>query len=214
MNTMAAKIPNLTRKVVPQATYNAEKNMENLRSMPEMVLARMIREGKNSIKRVEMNSCDSVVIGKGGVNTIYTDGLNGCNSVGAVMRLKDGNQLFCLSHFFPTETKEQANAMLKELKTHEQDIDTNQTPRLFFNIRGFNNLGRLEAVCNPVVEEVKTAFRNFFKIEPKTTITPYLNKNRPAYFSSANIFQFNPKKPSELKITNVGEQENFINLLG
>ena len=101
---MTVKILNLTRKTVPQMSYNHSKSLENIRSMPEMVLARMIRQGKTNIRHVGLNSCDSVVISKNGVNLVYTDGLNGCNSVGAIVKLKDGNQLFCLSHYFPTET--------------------------------------------------------------------------------------------------------------
>ena len=74
-------------------------------------------------------------------------------------------------------------------------------------------MGRLVAVDNPILEKVTSLFSTFFQENPTVKVTPYLNKGRPAYFSSANIFQFNPRKLSELKITNVGEKESYINLL-
>ena len=180
--------------------------------MPEMVLNRKITQGSNNILHVGMNKCESAVIQKGGINTVYTDALNGCNSVGAVVRMKDGNSLFCLSHYYPTNTDEQTKAIKSQLEKYKDVIDTNSIPKLFFNIRGYNDMGKLVAVDNPILEKVTSLFSSFFKKTPTVKVTPYLNKGRPAYFSSANIFQFNPRKLSELKITNVGEKESYINL--
>ena len=205
---------NLTRKILPKMTYNPALNLKNLRSMPEMVLNRKITQGSKNILHIGMNECESVVIQKGGINTVFTDALNGCNSVGAVVRMKDGSSLFCLSHYYPTNTEEQTNAIKSQLEKYKDSIDTTSTPKLFFNIRGYNDMGRLVAVDNPILEKVTSLFSTFFQENPTVKVTPYLNKGRPAYFSSANIFQFNPRKLSELKITNVGEKESYINLLG
>lgn len=207
---MISGIKNLTRAVLPKASFNPVKNKESLFKMPEMVLHRMMSAGDKSIMWVDMNHCGAAIIKKDGVNTVFTDALNGCNSVGALMRLKDGRPLFMLSHYVPTNVEGQIKALGEQLKTYGAHIDKDRAPQLFLNLRGFNDYGKLEVVPNRIIDKVKELFLGFFKKEPEINITPYLNKNRPAYFSSANIFQFNPENLSQLKITNVGEVERFL----
>jgi len=72
--------------------------------------------------------------------------------------------------------------------------------------------GKLCAVPNPIIEKLKTLLAKFFPQGNTIEITPYKNSKRPAFFSSANIFQFNPSDINKLKITNVGENERFIDL--
>lgn len=210
---MVSKIVNLTRKVLPKLSTNSKQNIESINSLPEMVLHRMCSNGDKSILRVDMNHCGAAIIKKGGINTVYTDALNGCNSVGAAIKLNNGNSLFMLSHYVPTNTEGQISALAKQLETYKPYFSSVQEPQLFFNIRGYKPDGKnLEAVPNPIVNGVKDLFSKFFKKTPKIEITPYQNQNRPAFFSSANIFQFDPQNLKNLKITNVGEKEKFITL--
>lgn len=210
---MRSKIVNLTRQVLPKISNNSKKNIESINSMPEMVLAKMRNSGDKNILYVDMNHCGAAIIKNNGINIVYTDALNGCNSVAAVIQLKDGRPLFMLSHYVPTNTKGQAEAIEKQLKTYQLYFDSNQEAKLFFNIRGYSpRENELEVVSNPIIETVKEVFSKFFCKKPKLTITPYENQNRPAFFSSANIFQFDPQDVNKVKITNVGEKELFIDL--
>ena len=178
-----------------------------------MVLHSMLNAGDRSILHVDMNQCGAAIIKKNGINTVFTDALNGCNSVGATIKLNTGDSLFILSHYVPTNTSGQINALKKQLETYKQHFSSSQEPKLFFNIRGYKPDGKnLEAVPNPIVEGVKNIFSKFFTKKPDIHITPYQNKERPAFFSSANIFQFDPQNLKKLKITNVGENERFITL--
>ena len=209
---MVSKILNLTRTVLPKISANSKENIANINSMPEMVLSRMIKNGDKSIVHVDMNHCAAARITPSGINTIYTDALNGCNSVGIIAKSKDGNPLAILSHYVPTNENGQIDAIRRQLDTYDSFIDKNFKPKLFFNIRGFSDYGKFEPVPSDIVEKVKTLISKYFPIGTETSITPYPTKGRCAFFSSANIFQFDPSDLNKLKITNVGEKENFIDL--
>lgn len=210
---MISKIINLTRAVIPRISANSAKNIEAINSMPEMVLSKMIRSGDKSILHVDMNHCAAARISPEGVNTIYTDALCGCNSVGIIAKAVDGKPVAVLSHYVPTNIDGQVNALEKQLATYDYYLDKNYKPKVFFNIRGSISNDKLEAVPNPIVEKVKSLVQKFFPQGSETTITPYSTKQRSAFFSSANIFQFDPADINNLKITNVGEKECFINLM-
>lgn len=209
---MVEGIINLTRKVLPRLSANAKDNIANINSMPEMVLNKMVRNGDKSILHTDMNQCTAAIIRKNGITTSYTDALHGCNSVGAVIKLKNGENLCVLSHYVPTNINGQVEAVKKQLTTYSRYINNDRKPKLFFNIRGFNNNGKLDAVPNNIVDKIIELFNGRFKKGVDYTITPYENGNRHAFFSSANIFQFSPNDTNKLKITNVGEIEKFIDL--
>lgn len=210
---MVSKIVNLTRPFLPKLSINSKKNIESVKAMPEMVLAEMRKSGNKNILYVDMNHCGAAIVRKNGVNTVYTDALNGCNSVGAAIKLNNGESLFMLSHYVPTNTKGQAEALAKQLETYKPYYSSEQSPNIFFNVRGYNpEPNKLETVPNPIIESVKNIFAQFFNKKPNVSITPYQNQNRPAFFSSANIFQFDPNDLNSLKITNVGEKEIFTRI--
>jgi len=48
-------IVNLTRKVLPKISAIPQKNIDSVRSMPEMVLSRMINDGAKNIVHCDMN---------------------------------------------------------------------------------------------------------------------------------------------------------------
>ena len=209
---MVSKIINLTRAVIPRISANSKKNMEAINSMPEMVLAGMIRNGDRSIVHVDMNHCAVARISENGINTIYTDALCGCNSVGIVTKAVDGKPVALLSHYVPTNVDGQVNAIERQLATYNDYLDKNYTPKLFFNVRGGISNDKLVPVPNPIIDKVKALISKFFPKGAESTITPYSTKQRTAFFSSANIFQFDPADVNKLKITNVGEKESFVNL--
>lgn len=209
---MVGKIINLTRTVIPKISANTKENIKNINSMPEMILHQMRTRGDKSIVHVDMNHCAAARITSNGINTIYTDALNGCNSVGIITKLKTGAPLAILSHYVPSNTDGQVKALEKQLNTYDSYIDKNYKPKIFFNIRGYSDYGKFEAVPNDIIDKVKTLISKFFPKEVDTSITPYKTKGRCAFFSSANIFQFDPENLTKLKITNVGENEKFIDL--
>lgn len=203
---------NLTRSVLPKISANSQKNIEAINSLPEMILNRMVRDGNKNIVRCDMNQSVAAIISSNGVNTIYTDALAGCNAVNITTKLKDKRILSILSHYVPTNVEGQIEAIKKQLQTYLPYIDLSYKPRAFLNIRGMESYGKLEPVPNPIVEKLKSLLGKLFPQGSTMEITPYKNKNRPAFFSSANIFQFDPVNTNKLKITNVGEQEKFIDL--
>ncbi len=209
---MVNKMINLTRVTLPFLSKNSKEYMNAVRSMPEMVLRKMSRNGDKSILYVNMNSCAASEISKDGINTVYTDALACCNSVGVVAKTKDGKLLTILSHYMPTIVDTQVEAIGKELAAYSTYIDKNYQPKLFFNVRGNTLSGKLEASPNSIIEKVKNLLKNFFNKDADSTVTPYPIKNRPAFFSTANIFQFDPENLLKLKITNVGEVEKFVDL--
>ena len=209
---MGKVILDLTRKVLPKLSTNSKQNIANINSMPEMVLSRMIRDGNKEIVHVDMNKCVAALINENKVNTIYTDALCGCNSVGLVTKTLEGKPLAILSHYVPTAVESQVTAFEKQLQTYAYYTDKTYKPRLFFNIRGVDFDGKLEPVQNPIVEKMKNLIAKYFSQGAEVSITAYPTKNRGAFFSSANIFQFNPSNLNEMKVTCVGEKEKFLDL--
>ena len=211
---MGKGIVNLTRSVLPKISANPAKNIEAINSMPEMLLARMRREGAKNILHCDMNQCVAGIISPNNINTIYTDGLNGCNAVNIITKLKDGRFVSIMSHYVPTNLDGQIKAIESQLKTYSPYFDSAFSGRGFLNIRGREQVGKLELEPNPIIDKLKVLMTKYFPRGSKIDVTPYQNSNRPPFFSSANIFQFNPQNLSELKITNVGEKERFIDLMG
>ena len=210
---MSSKIINLTRQVMPKLSANTKANIEAVNSMPEMVLSRMIKGGDKSIVHVDMNQCAAARISENGVNTIYTDGLCGCNSIGVIAKCIDGKPLAMLSHYVPTNNAGQLKALETQLAEYDYYIDKDFVPKLLMNVGGYESApGKLEACPNPLIDKVKNMLAKFFPKGVDSSVTPYPTKNRGAFYSSANIFQFDPADINKVKITNVGEKEKFLDL--
>lgn len=207
-------ILNLTRKVLPKLSKVSAENIKYINNMPEMVLAKAIRDGNKNIVHVGMNECSAVRILPNKINTIYTDALAGCNSVGVVAKGLDGNPIAILSHYtpLPVSRQNQASSIAKQLDVYDYYIDKTVKPKVFYNVRGREVNGQFEPCGNAIMGELRNVFNKFFKNGYEEKVMPYQNAGRPGFFSSANIFQFNPSKTSELKITAVGEKEHFIDL--
>ena len=210
---MVSKIINLTRTVIPKVTSNPKANIEAVNSMPEMVLNKMTRNGDKSIVHVDMNHCAAARISENGINTIYTDGLCGCNSIGIIAKCIDGKPLAILSHYVPTNNAGQLKALETQLSKYDYYIDKNFKPKLLMNVGGYEKSpGQLETCPNPLIEKARALISRFFPKGVETNITPYPIKGRSAFFSSANIYQFDPADINKVKVTNVGEKEKFIDL--
>lgn len=207
-------IQNLTRNVLPAITKNSLQNITAVNNMPEMVLARMIREGDRNIVHVGMNECKAVRILPDRINTIYTDGLASCNAVGVVMKGKDGYPITVLSHYTPLPVSKdlQESTLKQQLETYDYFIDKSKKPKVFYNVPGYESEGTLKPCVNNIFEKIRSVMDKFFNKNYEETTILYQGKNRPPFFSSANIFQFDTKNPNKLKITTVGEKEHFINL--
>lgn len=210
---MGSKIINLTRKVLPKISSVPGKNIDAVNAMPEMVLSRMTRDGAKNIAYCDMNQCVAAIISKNGINTIYTDSLSGCNAVNIIGKLKDGRFVSILSHYVPTNVDGQIKAIEKQLQLYSPHVDSTACGRAFLNIRGRVSNGNLEPVPNTIIDKIKAIMGKYFPHRSKIDITPYQNANRPAFFSSANIYQFDPTNLNNLKVTNVGEKERFIDLM-
>lgn len=206
-------ITNLTRTFIPQKVSTvARQNIEATFSMPEMVLFRKTVNGDKSIARCAMNQAIAKEISSSGTTTIYTDSLSGCNSINVITKLNNNRFLSVMSHYAPIFINEQVAAIAKLLKANIGKMNKNYEPRVFLNLRGVDKGNGLEVIPNRVVGKLQEMLDKLFPQGVKMDITPYKYFGRPAFFSSANIFQFDPKKISSLKITNVGEQEKFVNL--
>ncbi len=208
-------IQNLTRQILPKISLNSKDNIRFINEMPEMVLSNAIRSGNKKIVHVGMNESAAVRISQRGVNTVYTDALAGCNSVGVITKTVDGKPLIVLSHYtpLPESVKRQCAAIDKQLSVYDSYIDKSVKPDIFFNVRGYTDLdGILKPQPNNIFDEVRNVLSRFFPKGVKETVTPYPNSKRPAFFSSANIFQFDSKNLNKLKMTTVGEKEHFIDL--
>ena len=179
-------ILNLTRKILPTVSKLSRQNRQNVMEMPEMVLSSMIRNGDKKIIQVGMNECKAARILPERIHTIYTDGLAGCNSIGIISKGKDGNPIAILSRYTP--------------------LPVSQT------VPGYLDEGQLKPCVNNVFEKIRAVLEKFFNNNYEEQIILYQNRNRPAYFSSANIFQFDPKDLSKCKMTTVGEKEFFFNM--
>ena len=210
-------IVNLTRKFVPELSRDTKQNLNFLNKMPEMRLWNMIKNGDKSIVHVGMNECAAARITAEGINTIYTDALSGCNSVSIVMKGLDSKPIAIQSHYTPLKEslKNQLAALEKQLRTYDYYTDKTQKPKLFFNIRGLvtrSNPDEIIGVPNPIINQVRLLLDKFFKNGAEEKIIYYQNNGRPAYFSSANILQFDKENLNKLKLTTVGEKEHFFDL--
>ena len=206
-------IINLTRAVLPKLSKVSTTNIQSVNSMPEMVLGKMIKNGQKNIVHVDMNRCAAVRITKDGINTVYTDALAGCNSVGIVAKGLDGKPIAMLSHYVPTNVSGQVSAIEKQLATYDYYLDKSYKPKLFFNIRGENTPNGFTPTKNPIVEKVKEVMAKFFPKGSDVSIEPYATQSTEPFFSRANIFQFDSANLNKLKITNVGENEKFLDLM-
>lgn len=183
--------------------------------MPEFVLHNSIKNGNKSIKYVEMNECKAFDISKRGVTTIYTDALSECNAVAVIAKTIDNGIIAILSHFKPTKDGAitQSAQIGEKLIQQKNKLDLSAKPYVFFNVRGYTDeTNNLKPSPNYIFSEIRKVLDNFFKQGYKEAVVPYQNVKRPAFFSSANIFQFDPKNTNHLKMTTVGEKEHFIDL--
>ncbi len=214
-NNNVMSILNLTRKILPSITKNTAQNIANVKNMPEVRLSLMMREGNNKIVQVGMNECKAVRILPDKINTIYTDGLASCNAVGVVCRGLDKNPVVILSHYTPLETSriKQAQTLDAQLKVYEHFIDKSVKPKVYYNVPGYKSEDEgLKPCVNNIFEKINSVMKKFFGNNFDEQIVLYPHKNRPAYFSSANIYQFDPKKTNDMKITFVGEKEQFCTI--
>ncbi len=205
-------ILNLTRSIVPGIAKTTKSNIQNVMNMPEMQLAKLIRQGNKNIVKVCMNECKAVRIIPNRIDTIYTDGLAGCNSLGVVCLGKDKNPIVILSHYTPLEASriKQAETLEKQLQVYDEFIDRSVRPRVYYNVPGYEaENGQLKPCVNNIFEKVSLVMKKFFGSEFDEKTVLYPNKGRSAFFSSANIFQFDTKKTKDMKITFVGEKEHF-----
>lgn len=208
INSSTNSIRNLTRKVTPSKTdvlLNGEKKY--IADMPEAILKTSIRSGDESIMYVKMNECKGTEITSNGINTIFTDGLTGCNSVGIVTKNTCGNPYIIMAHAMPTPKSiaMQCSEIERLLLANHKNLNQSVKPEVFFNVKDISSK-------NPIFESVKNVLTKFFKQGHNKTINAY-EVNIGTLPSTANIFQFNPKNLNELKITNVNEKEHFVNLI-
>jgi len=206
ISKMVKGIVNLTRKVIPALSSDRLVNIKSMNEMPESILASLIRNGDKSIVQVGMNQCAAARITQNGITTIFTDGLAGCNSVGLITKGLDGNPIAMLSHYtpLPASRGNQVEALTKQLNMYEYYFDKSFKPKIFYNLRDNEPNNPILSQCR---EMLNKRIKNYDEI-----IMPYQNTQRPHFFSTANIFQFNPSNLNELKVTGVGEVEKNINL--
>ena len=208
-------ILNLTRKVIPAVTKSTAQNIANVKNMSEIRLSLMMRDGNKNIVQVGMNECKAVRILPDRINTIYTDGLASCNAVGVVCRGLDKNPIVILSHYTPLETArvKQAQALEKQLEVYERFIDKTVKPKVFYNVPGYKSEeGMLKPCVNNIFSKIGGVMKKFFGDKFEEQIVLYQNKGRAPYFSSANIYQFDTKNTRDMKITFVGEKEQFCTI--
>lgn len=207
-------ILNLTRSSLPVRSKITTENLKYMNNMPEMILSKMVRNNNNRIVHVGMNQSKSVEILPNKIHTIYTDALASCNSVGIIMKGKDGNPIAILSHYTPSASSNelQASAIKNQIETLNSRIDKTNKPKVFYNVPGYESEDGLKPCVTNIFGKIRGVLDKFFNKNYDEQIIPYKTKNRPPFFSSANIFQFDTKNPNKLKMTTVGEQEHFIDL--
>lgn len=198
---------NLTRKIIPEISAIKADNIKAVNSIPEIVLNRMIQSGDKSILHVGMNQCAAARVSKNGITTVYTDGLAGCNALGLVAKGADGNPVIFLSHYTPLQKSQerQISAMQEQLDKFFYWLDKNTKPKTFMNLRD-------NEPNNPIIKRFRDLLAKYFPKGTDEKIEFYQTANRPAFSSSANIFQFNPQNTDKFKVTFVGEQEHFSSL--
>ena len=210
-------ILDLTRKVLPKLSATGRESIRHIKNIPEMRLYNAISNGDNSIVHVGMNENAAVRITEKGINTIYTDALNGCNAVGVIAKGLDRKPIAMLSHYtpLPVSLQKQLDTLQKQLQTYDYYIDKSAKPTVFFNIRGhIKPMTKDELVCseNPIIDGVRQILAKIFPKGTQEHIVPYPTYCTPAYYSHANIYQFDKANLNKLKVTTVGEKEHFIDL--
>lgn len=206
-------IQQLARKVVSGVSSNKLNNIKALQNMPEMVLNKAIRSGAKDIVHVDMNHCGAALIRKGGVHTIYTDSLAGCDALGVIAKTKEGTPFAMVSHYVPTNTKGHLEAIEKQLEIYAPYCDKNYQPKVFFNVRGVNVENELKTLPNTFIEKAKAVLKRFFPQGIDSSVTPYPTAGRGAFFSSVNAYQFDPNDLNKMRVTFVGEVEKNIDLM-
>ncbi len=210
-------ILDLTRKTLPKLSATGRESIRHIKNIPEMRLYNAISNGDNSIVHVGMNENAAVRITEKGINTIYTDALNGCNAVGVIAKGLDRKPIAMLSHYtpLPVSLQKQLDTLQKQLQTYDYYIDKSAKPTVFFNIRGHikpQTKDELIYDTNPIIDGIRKVLSKFFPAGANEHIVPYPTFNTPPYFSNANIYQFDPADLNKLKVTTVGEKEHFVDL--
>ena len=157
-------ILDLTRKVLPKLSATGKESMRHIKNIPEMRLFNAIQNGDKSIVHVGMNQNAAARITEKGINTIYTDALNGCNAVGVIAKGLDKKPVAILSHYtpMPVSLQNQLDTLQKQLQTYDYYLDKSAKPTVFFNIRGhIKPMTKDELVCseNPIIDSVRQILR-------------------------------------------------------
>ncbi|MBD5402045.1 hypothetical protein HDR58_04520 [bacterium] len=199
---------NLTRKILPALSSSKAENIRAIKSMPESILTSAINSGDKSIVHVGMNQCAAVRTTPEGITTVFTDGLAGCNSIAFVSKGLDGFPVIISSHYTPLKTSQekQISAIQKQLDTFWTWLDKSVKPKVFLNLRD-------NEPNNPIIKSYRELLKKYFPNGVNEKIEYYKNSDRAPFFSSANIFQFDPKDMNKFKVTFVGEVEHFDSLV-
>ena len=205
-------ITNFTRKFIPAVSAIKAENIKAVQNIPEVRLAQMMQAGDKSIVQVGLNSTAAARILPNGINTVYTDGLAGCNATLVVTKGLDGNPISFVSHYTPLEASRAKNVkdMTEQLQKYDYFLDKKSKPQVFFNVRGEEVDGILSPSINPIMDQLGSVFKKFFPQGFEQKVIPYLNQNKTPFDSHAMIAQFDDKM---MKLTTVGEKEHFINLM-
>ncbi|MEI8377412.1 MAG: hypothetical protein WCF95_02635 [bacterium] len=206
-------ITNFTRKFIPLVSAIKAENIKAVQNIPEQRLAQAIQAGDKSIVHVGMNQTAAARILPGGINTVYTDGLAGCNATLVQAKGLDGNPIAIMSHYTPLAQSRANNveAIQKQLEKYGYYIDPKSKPKVFFNVKGEEVDGVVKEVENPLMKQLEPIFKKFFPQGWEQKVIPYSNKNTSPFDSNAFIAQFDNNM---MKLTGVREQEHFINLVG
>lgn len=206
-------ITNFTRKFIPLVSDIKAENIKAIQNIPETKLAQAIQSGDKSLVQVGMNSSAAARILPNGINTIYTEGLAGCNATAIVAKGLDGNPIAIMSHYTPLAESRKNNfeAIKKQLEAYGYYIDPKSKPKVFFNVKGEEVDGVVKEVENPLIKHLEPLFKKFFPQGWEQKVIPYSNKNTSPFDSNAFIAQFDDKT---MKLTGVREKEHFINLMG
>jgi len=210
-------ILNLTRKFIPKISAIKAENIAAIGHIPENFLTKLLQGGNKTIQKVGMNESKTVRILEGKVETVFTDGLNGCNAFQFVAKGLDGNPITMMSHYTPLEASRSlnVNALEKQLETYNYYIDKSFKPKVFFNLPGKEINGQMVANENPLIAQLKSVLDKFLKQGYEEKIIPYEAINKTPFDSKAMISQFEKTKNGwDMKLTTVGEQEHFIKLWG
>jgi len=206
-------IKNLTRIFIPKLSQVKAENINAINAIPEIALANAIAQGDKSIVKVGMNQTAAVRMSEKGINTLYTDGLAGCNATLIVAKGLDGKPISIMSHYTPLKTSRELNykKLEEQLNTYDHYIDKKSKPKVFFNLKGEDVNGIVKETENPIVKELEPLFKKFFKQGYKQKVIPYSGKSNTPFDSNAFVAQFGGDK---MKLTTVKEKEHFIDLMG